>query len=54
VDGFLASLTWEKYQLSRNGTELAFEPFGTENYYDLMCRLQGDTWPDERTDEENP
>ena len=54
IGDILAFLTWEKYQLSKNGTELAFEPFATENYYDMVCRLEGDTWPDERTDEENP
>lgn len=38
----------EEYKLLRNDIELATEPYGTENYYDFIARLAGDTWPDEK------
>lgn len=47
VHGVLAFMTWRKYHLSQEGVELDEEPFGTENFYDFVCRLDGDSWPDE-------
>jgi hypothetical protein len=47
VGDVLAFLTWQHYQLSKDGIDLAFEPFGTENYYDFVCRLNGDAWPED-------
>lgn len=44
----LVLMTDGKYRLSRNNTELAVEPYGTESYYDFVARVAGDTWPDER------
>ena len=44
----LAFMYWKEYRLSRDGVELPVDPFDAESYYDLTCRLAGDTWPDER------
>lgn len=33
-------------RLSRNGMELAIEPYGTEMYFDWLARLAGDDWPE--------
>jgi hypothetical protein len=33
-------------KIVRNGTELAVEPYGTELYYDWICRCAGDEWPE--------
>ena len=33
-------------RLSRNGMELAIEPYGTEMYFDWVARLAGDDWPE--------
>ena len=41
-------ITLRGLRLARNGQELAVEPFGSEMYYDWVCRREGDTWPDER------
>jgi hypothetical protein len=35
------------YQISKDGTELPFQPFGTESYFDYIARLAGDEWPKE-------
>jgi hypothetical protein len=35
------------YRLSRNGQELPVLPFDTELYYDWVCRVAGEKWPDE-------
>ena len=52
---FLVFLTDKKYQLSRNGIKLAWEPFGTPAFYDFVARLAGDQWPndDNETDKTN-
>jgi hypothetical protein len=48
IHDVLSFLTWKEYRiLSRDSIELDFEPFGTENFYDFICRLDGDSWPDE-------
>lgn len=51
VADVLSFMTWKKYRLVRGGVELADEPFGTESNYDLICRLQGDPWPNEGKEE---
>jgi uncharacterized protein DUF6547 len=33
-------------RLVRNGVEFPVEPFGTEMYYDWVCRREGDEWPE--------
>lgn len=33
-------------RLSRNGVELAIEPYGTERYIDWVSRLAGNDWPE--------
>ena len=33
-------------RLTRNGRELPVQPFGSELYYDWVCRRAGDEWPD--------
>lgn len=49
IGDVLAHFTWQGYRLfTKDGIELDFEPFGTENYYDFTCRMAGDPWPDER------
>jgi hypothetical protein len=48
IGDMLGFLTWKKYRLSKGEVELATEPFYTENFYDFTCRMEGDTWPDER------
>ena len=35
----------------RNGIELAVEPYGTELYYDWICRRAGDAWPEGQLEE---
>lgn len=32
-------------EIKNQGSELASEPFGTELYYDFVCRANGDAWP---------
>jgi hypothetical protein len=32
--------------ITRNGRELPAQPFGSELYYDWVCRKAGDEWPD--------
>jgi len=44
----LAVLTDGRYHLSQDGVQLAFEPFGTESYFDFVARAAGDAWPNER------
>jgi len=39
-------------RLSRNGTEIAIEPYGTEMYYDWVCRYMGDEWPEHQLKEQ--
>lgn len=36
----------EDLRLVRDGRELPVEPFGTEMYYDWVCRLAGESWPE--------
>jgi hypothetical protein len=43
----LVFLTDGEYHLVRHGTELAWEPFGTEMYFDFVARSAGDEWPEE-------
>jgi hypothetical protein len=50
IGDLLAFMTWKGLQVVHDGVALAWEPFGTENYYDFICRLEGDPWPDERSD----
>ena len=38
-------------RLVQNGIELAVEPYGTEMYYDWVCRREGDEWPEHQLDE---
>ncbi len=45
----LAFMTEGGYRLSQNGAELAWEPFGTEMYFDLGARAAGQSWPDEQS-----
>src|ERR1700687_6173335 len=33
-------------RLVKYGVEMAFEPYGTEIYYDWICRCEGDNWPE--------
>ena len=47
IHDVLAVLNDGHYQLSQNGVRLAFEPFGTESYFDFSSRLIGNPWPDE-------
>jgi hypothetical protein len=39
-------------RITRNGVELAVEPYGTEMYWDWVCRCEGDNWPKHQLDEE--
>lgn len=39
-------------RLVQNGVELPVDPFGSELYYDWVCRCEGDTWP--RPDAKQP
>ena len=32
--------------LVSNGIKLPKQPFGTQSFYDFVCRLHGDEWPD--------
>jgi hypothetical protein len=43
----LRFVDWKEYRLSRGAISLAVNPFA-ENFYDYTCRMEGDTWPDER------
>jgi hypothetical protein len=45
IHDVLVLITDRRYRLRRNGVELAFEPFGTESYYDFVARSAGDEWP---------
>jgi hypothetical protein len=36
------------YRLTVAGRELPVEPFDTQLYYDWMCRVMGESWPDEK------
>lgn len=42
----------EELRLVKNGVELAVEPYGTEMYYDWVCRSEGDEWPEHQLDDE--
>lgn len=33
-------------RLVEEGIEIAHEPYGTQIYYDWICRCEGDEWPD--------
>ena len=33
-------------RITKHGREIPVEPYGTEMYYDWVCRLNGDEWPD--------
>lgn len=50
IGDLLAQMTWKDLRVVDQGVELAWEPHGTENYYDFTCRYEGDQWPDERTE----
>jgi uncharacterized protein DUF6547 len=47
----LAYITWNGYRLFQDGVELPKEPFGTDNFWDFMARLNGTAWPDEPDEE---
>lgn len=38
-------LNLEGLRLVQNGCEIPVEPFGTELYYDWVCRREGENWP---------
>lgn len=33
-------------RIIKNGVELPVDPFGSEIYYDWVCRREGDEWPE--------
>lgn len=37
-------------RISKEGVEFAIEPYGTEIYYDWVCRYEGDKWPEDQLD----
>lgn len=37
-------------RMTKDGVEMAIEPYGTEIYYDWVCRREGDQWPDDQLD----
>ena len=39
-------------RLARNEIELAIQPYGTEMYYDWVCRGEGDDWPSHQLKDE--
>lgn len=39
-------------RISRNGVDLAVEPYGTSLYYDWVCRREGDEWPEQQLEDE--
>ncbi len=41
----LVLMTDKDYRLTRNGVELAFEPYGTPSFYDFVARRDGTPWP---------
>lgn len=55
IHDVLAYLTDEIHcrglSISRNGQPLAVEPYGSEMYYDFICRLNSDKWPEELVQE---
>ena len=46
VHDVLVRLHDDNYQLSKDGVNLAVEPFDTEPFYDYVCRRAGDDWPE--------
>jgi hypothetical protein len=48
IHDVLVYLTDNHYDIIHNDIKLAREPYGTENYYDFTCRVEGDSWPDQR------
>lgn len=38
-------------RISRNGIELAVEPYRTEIYFDWMARVGGDDWPEHQLED---
>jgi len=38
----------EGFEIEKNGVKMATEPFGSEMYFDWVCRREGDEWPDSR------
>ena len=42
------SMKLEGLQISRNGVELVSDPYGSELYYDWVCRREGSRWPEEK------
>ncbi|EFM12495.1 conserved hypothetical protein [Paenibacillus curdlanolyticus YK9] len=37
-------------KIMKNDVEMSVEPFGTQLYFDWVCRREGDDWPDSRHD----
>ncbi|MGO4500088.1 DUF6547 family protein [Paenibacillus sp. 2RAB27] len=33
-------------EIAKNGIKMTKEPFGSEMYFDWVCRKEGDAWPD--------
>lgn len=36
----------EGFEIAKNGVKMATEPFGSEMYFDWVCRREGDEWQD--------
>ena len=41
-------MTFNEMRIVVGSTELPFEPYGTEMFYDWIARCNGDIWPDEK------
>ncbi|TNJ63780.1 hypothetical protein FE784_23970 [Paenibacillus hemerocallicola] len=39
-------LSTDGFEITKNGVKMATEPFGSEMYFDWVCRREGDEWPD--------
>lgn len=54
IHAFLAYLTdkinGEGLRIYRNDVPLAIEPYGSEMYYDWVCRCHGSGWPEPKTE----
>jgi hypothetical protein len=37
-------------RMTKDGVEMAIEPYGTEIYYDWVSRREGDQWPEHQLD----
>ena len=46
IHDMLVFLESGNYSLMKDGRPLPHQPFGTQSFYDFVCRKEGDEWPE--------